>query len=143
MAKYSYFKLSKDATLFTDPKSGLTVRNKEVVKMESEKANSSAKVRDAVKGGHLREATEEEYNKWQAKTADDVEDELEGEEDLVGGGEADDDEDEDEEDDPETMTKSELMDAIRDDETIPEEEKKALSNKNKEDLVALYKKYIK
>lgn len=68
--------------------------------------------------------------------ADEDEDDDDDDEDT-GSGEDDDDEDDD--DEP-TLTKSEMIDAIKASSNIPDEEKKGVAKKTLEDLKALYER---
>ena len=153
MAKSKYYKLSEKASLYVDPSNpNFVIRNNEVIKMDKP---LSKEAQGAFATGHIREASEEDYEEYistltgkkkktkveeatsKAKSEPD-EDEEEDEED-----EDSEEEEEDEEEGPEDWSKTRLIDEIRAEESIPEDEKKGLTNKSKEDLVSLYTKYVK
>ena len=150
MAKTKYYKLSEKASLYVDPSNpNFVIRNNEVLKLDNP---LSKEAQSAFAAGHIREASEEDYEEYletlpgkkkksKAPDSSTKSTQAETEED-----EDEEDEDSDEEDDEETpdeWSKTRLIDEIRGSEEIPEEEKKGLTNKSKEDLLALYTKYVK
>lgn len=64
--KKIYYKLGSKASTFVDPKAGIKLVNKDVVEVSASKAKSSKTVTAAIEGGHIREATEEEYQAFLA-----------------------------------------------------------------------------
>lgn len=67
LKSFLYFKLGEKATTFVDPKSGLSLVNQQVAKVEKGKARSSKRVTEAVKGGHIEEVEVDEYNTYYSK----------------------------------------------------------------------------
>lgn len=58
-----YVKVAKQAESFYDSRTGLFLRKGQVTKLTSEQA-ASAKVVNALKGGHLDHSNEEEFKEW-------------------------------------------------------------------------------
>lgn len=69
MSKKRYFKLGAKAHTFVDPKSGAHIVGPEVVAIDSKKARSSKQLLSAIEGGHIKEVTEEDFNKYQGSLA--------------------------------------------------------------------------
>ena len=61
-----YFKLGSRASTFVDPKSGLKIINGHIGVVDSRRANGSRVLKDAIEGGHIKEATKAEYDEDQA-----------------------------------------------------------------------------
>ena len=115
MAKnQKFFKLGKAARSFTDPKTGLTIANDEVVAIDETRLVDAGLVSASLQSGHIVEATEAEYNDYtksatkrkeailSGKTVEEIpvrEPELVEEEDE---DDAEDDDDENDDDDEET-----------------------------------------
>jgi len=61
-----YFKLGSKASTFVDPKSGLKIINGHIGVVDARRANGSKVLKDAIEGGHIKEATKAEYDEDQA-----------------------------------------------------------------------------
>lgn len=71
MGKLSYFAMAnKDASIFYDSKSGLMVLDKEPGFLPTISAKSSRKIKDAIRGGFIKEISEEEFNKLTGKKSE-------------------------------------------------------------------------
>lgn len=162
MAKKRYFKLGDQALSFTDQKSGLHMSGNNVGEVDSKMFKSSKTSSQALINGHIKEITESEAEKLKDENGqNEAEQSIKNQELLrssrekkklqklqtlnsanVGQLEQDDDDDEDEEDqdddDDDTMTKAELIDAIKASDQIDEEEKKGLNKKTKAELQTLW-----
>jgi len=112
--------------MFTDPKSGLTVVNKIPTKIDANIVAGSTQVNEALRGGHLVEIQEEEFDQLTSKEARKAAESQPvippaGNEPPPGDEDEDEDEDEDNEDeeDIEDFTKAELIDKIKANPSVP------------------------
>lgn len=84
MGKLSYFAMAnKDASIFYDSKSGLMVLDKEPGSVPTISAKSSRKVKDAIRGGFIKEISEEEFNKLIGKASESKSDQSDKEAEKV------------------------------------------------------------
>lgn len=60
--RYRYFKLGAAARSFFDPKSGLKIVTGQLVRIDATLLRGAKRLKDALQGGHIVEATEGEYN---------------------------------------------------------------------------------
>lgn len=148
MAKYVKLGAKAQTGSFFDPLSKLSLVPGQVAEVPKE-AKKSKVYKDALSNNHIVEADEDEYEEYmegkqasekdmkeKSKTSKKVETQEEPEDD---DDETDPDEDDDDEDDVDTMTKSELVDALKDSD-LSEDIKKGLNKLNKEELKELYRK---
>lgn len=80
MAKYA--KLGDKANSFSDPTSGLNLKNKDVVELTPSNL-SSKRVKKALNGGHLEYAEKSDYTEFQASKSDKKTKEVDDIEDTV------------------------------------------------------------
>lgn len=154
--KVKYLKLGTGAHTFYDAETGLNLSNKQVVRVRANALHKSGIAR-AYSGGHLKEATQEEWEKHQltlpvdqrakdmqnreAEKKEDTgtkfveeDDEEEEEEDTN----KDSDSDTDDEDEEEELTQSEMIDALKESPLVKDDQKKGLAKMKKKKLVELY-----
>lgn len=165
MAKY--VKLGKQASSFFDPVTRLSLVPGQVCKVPLG-ANTSQVYTTAIKNLHIVPAAEEEFEEYEESVADKKEEEAktskkkkkelaakpeEDEDDEEDDEEDEEDEDEDEdpaateddeedEDDVDTMTKAELVEALKSS-GLPDDVKSKLSKMQKPELQELFKQQIK
>lgn len=139
-----YYKLGKSASSFYDPTSQLSLVSKsQIVELAEEKAKLSKYLKIAESNGHIVIATEEEYkdykNPSEAPIGEDEDLDKKEDEDLdkKEDGENDKDKKEDGEDD-EDLTKTELIDLLKESGKFNKAEKKELVNKSLEELKELH-----
>jgi hypothetical protein len=159
--KYTYLKLGEhpEVRTFHDPETGLSISNKMVVRVHDPKFASRKTIKEALSSNHLAIATQEEYEEYQEQYKKDVkksqknlkvremvkivpaveepeEDETEEESEELDEDETRNDDDDDEEE----LTKSELVDLLKESPLIKDEEKKTLSKQTPKVLLDLWKK---
>jgi len=151
-----YFVLGTKAESFSDAQTGLVVTKRTVGKLEGE---SNRHIQSAIGNGHLKEVNESEADalikdkgfqfygenpEFKKNMAQKVKDGIVSDpakiakaaEDAAGDTDGDGDVD------AEDLTKAELLEAIQNDTDVPDDEKKGLSSKNKDELIKIYKKYV-
>lgn len=124
MGKLSYFAMAnKDASIFYDSKSGLMVLDKEPGFIPTISAKSSRKIKDAIRGGFIKEISEEEFNKLTGKKS---ESKTEGSED---------DDKKQTKVDFSHMNKNELYSYLKDNYEVDEDELQEFKEMNKSEMI--------
>lgn len=130
-----YYKLGKHASVFHDPKSGLTISNRQVGSLDDKKVTK--KIKDAIGNGHLIVVTKEEFEKAKVPVKDASTKSTDSNDD------ADDDNKDDDSgntDELEGLDKEALIEYAKENlEGISKKEIKALSEMDEDEL----KEYIK
>lgn len=126
-----YLKLGPNASLFADPITGINLANNQAISITDKQKQDSKRIMDAIGQGHLVEIKEAEYKTLTGQEAADVAAALKASKakpkaapapSKESEADADDEEDEDEdeseeteeEEDLEDMTKSELLEKMKD-----------------------------
>lgn len=155
MAKY--LKLGEGAQTFNDPATGVNINNKQVIRIKTDTDLQHPSLKKAILEGHIVRATFEEWNDYRTLYADQVKEGLknlkvktvttvstasaaglgtvtdkgEDEDDPEGIGEVEGSEEEE-------MSKSEMIDGIKEHGNLSKAEKKDLVNKTEEELKELW-----
>lgn len=167
MAKY--LKLGDGANTFHDPTTGVNLSNKQVIRILNDLDIQKPSLRKAMREGHLVKATKDEWEEYKAENAQQVEESQKNLKVVktvtttsvasaspsrvaAAGNFVDEDSDEDDEDaddddttqvnldeEDEDLTKSQLIDKLKESTLIKEEEKKSLTKATIDQLRGLWK----